>query len=113
MARLPLPAQTLAFGLKIARLFDPSVNFTGFSHTICHSFSKLAKVTRVANFSITPLWKLVQSGNVQDVTGTPSVPDLPRSSEGLALLEGGALHPMWTPVLQHLPGHRPQVWLGN
>ena len=59
------------------------------------------------------MWKLVQSGNVQDVTGAHSVPDLPRSSEGLALLEGGALHPMWTPVLQHLPGHRPQVGLGN
>ena len=67
----------------------------------------------IYKFSISSLWKLVQSGNVQDVAGTPSVPDLPRSSEGLALLEGGALHPMWTPVLQHLPGHRPKVWLGN
>ena len=67
----------------------------------------------IDKFSNTSLWKLVKSSNDQDVTGTPSVPDLPRSSEGIAHLEGGALHPMWTPVLQHLPGHRPQVWLRN
>ena len=43
MARLPQPAQTLAFGLKIARLFGPSVNFTGFSHTICLCMTQLFK----------------------------------------------------------------------
>ena len=44
MARLPLPAQKLAFGLKIALLLGPSVNFTGFSHTICLCTKELFKV---------------------------------------------------------------------